>query len=382
MANDQVKIETNYAANGTAACRDAMDNAVNGQGGFTLVEAMVAMVIGLLLAIVAGAIFVESRQSFRLQDNFAQIQEGGRAVLEDVTKELRKAGSYGCFRWKDDPTGIELKAKIPNSSAGDFPIPTNGGALAFEKVWDVRGGPVAGLAVPTGSGITVAAGTDYVQVMYGQPVANVADASYGLAAAPALVPIPLNHSIQVAIGQPFLVSDCDSMTLLRTDSNGTVSSLTQGAGNNPNSPAVTSNHAQGSTVMTFQVTAFFVGTDASGVKSLYRWDVAGNSAPQPMVANVDDMRVIFGIDGGTANPGTTVSTWAPGGSTTPWNRIITVAVHLVMRSNDAALAPSPISFTWDATKRIFVQGTSGSDLYVRRPYIINAVVRSRAPITP
>lgn len=376
-----MKIKPTPTAISTDAGRSPMILRTGRNRGFTLVEAMVALVIGLLLVLVAGAIFVESRQSFRLQDNFAQIQEAGRAVLEDVSREIRKAGSYGCFRWKDGVTGpgALVNAKTTGSAQTTFPIPLNGTVAALDKVFDVRGGPVSSLGTLPAStlpaGVTPLPGSDYIQVMYGQPVANVANAVYGLDPT-GTAPITLNKSIPTATGQPFLVADCDAMTLLRTDTSGAVSILTHTSANN--TALATNNHAQGSTVMTFQVTAFFVGTDAAGVQSLYRWDIPAGTL-QPLVANVDDMQVVFGVDGGTINPAATVSTWLPGESVTAWDRVITVTVNLLIRSNDATAGSSPVSYTWNATNRIFVPAAA-TDNYVRRPYVINAVIRSRAPI--
>ena len=373
---------------GEVGCGHACgDRSGRRQRGMTLVEVMVAMVIGLLVTMVAGTVFIASRQSFRVQDNFAQMQEGGRAVLEDVSVEIRKAGSYGCYRWKDVIPPVAITANLPTSGAGLFPIPMKTlTAAAFDQTYDVRGGPVAGLGpFPVGWGITVAAGTDYVQVMYGQPLANLADDA--LAGDPTgTAPITLNHGIAATSGQPFLIADCESMTLLRVDSTASGAAgtplLHQPTANNVNWPSI--RHPMGSTLMGFQAIAFFVGTDATGTRNLYRWDRSNSAFPQPLVANVDDMRVVFGVDGGVGEL-TTVTQWLDGVSVTAWERVITVAVHVVLRSNDSGLvgtglAADQVSFTWDATKKIFVQGTSASDFAMRRPYVINSVIRSRAPM--
>ena len=46
-----------------------------GQPGFTLIELMVAMVLGMLLMAVAIQIFVGNRDTYRFNSNLARVQE-------------------------------------------------------------------------------------------------------------------------------------------------------------------------------------------------------------------------------------------------------------------------------------------------------------------
>ncbi len=68
--------------------------------GFSLVELMVAMTIGLGLTLVVAQLFLGSRQIQATQDDLARIQEGARFAVELLAKELRMAG-YKSF----DSTG-------------------------------------------------------------------------------------------------------------------------------------------------------------------------------------------------------------------------------------------------------------------------------------
>jgi len=60
--------------------------------GFTLVELMVALVISLLLMAGVIQVYLSSKQSYRLQDNVARIQESGRLATEILTRYIRLAG--------------------------------------------------------------------------------------------------------------------------------------------------------------------------------------------------------------------------------------------------------------------------------------------------
>ncbi|MCE7915616.1 MAG: prepilin-type N-terminal cleavage/methylation domain-containing protein [Nitrosomonas sp. PRO4] len=62
------------------------------QLGFTLVEMMIAMTIGLVLLLVIGTIFASSQQVFREQEDNARLQESGRYALEIIGRNIKQAG--------------------------------------------------------------------------------------------------------------------------------------------------------------------------------------------------------------------------------------------------------------------------------------------------
>ncbi|RUR31996.1 prepilin-type N-terminal cleavage/methylation domain-containing protein [Vreelandella andesensis] len=67
------------------------------QSGFTLVELLVAMVIGLLVMAGATQLFISSQQSYRFQTSLANMQDAGRFALDTLAQELRQADfSGGC----------------------------------------------------------------------------------------------------------------------------------------------------------------------------------------------------------------------------------------------------------------------------------------------
>ena len=64
----------------------------SGQGGFTLVEMMIALTLGLVILLVIGTVFVSSSQTFRTQEDNARIQESGRFALEIIGRSIKQAG--------------------------------------------------------------------------------------------------------------------------------------------------------------------------------------------------------------------------------------------------------------------------------------------------
>jgi type IV pilus assembly protein PilW len=64
------------------------------QLGLTLVEMMIAMVLGLLILLAVSSIYIGSRQTFRMQDDNARLQETGRYALEVLGRSVRQAGFW------------------------------------------------------------------------------------------------------------------------------------------------------------------------------------------------------------------------------------------------------------------------------------------------
>lgn len=65
------------------------------QAGFTLVELLVAMVIGLLVIVGGTQLFISSQQSYRIQTALTNMQDTGRFAMETLSRELRQADYNG-----------------------------------------------------------------------------------------------------------------------------------------------------------------------------------------------------------------------------------------------------------------------------------------------
>jgi type IV pilus assembly protein PilW len=59
------------------------------QAGFTIVEMMIAMTLGLLLVVVIGQVFVTSKESYRTTEDLARLQENARFAVAQVSRAVR-----------------------------------------------------------------------------------------------------------------------------------------------------------------------------------------------------------------------------------------------------------------------------------------------------
>lgn len=68
------------------------------QGGFSLIELMIALIIGLLVVAAAGGLFLSNRRVYAATESVNRIQEGQRAAFEMMARDIREAGGNPCTR--------------------------------------------------------------------------------------------------------------------------------------------------------------------------------------------------------------------------------------------------------------------------------------------
>ena len=87
---------------------------VTSQCGFTLVELMIAMVLGLMVIAGVGSIYLANRQIYQTSQHLSEYQENLRYVFELLTKDIRQADGTACR--KRQAYRYEPQSLIPKKS--------------------------------------------------------------------------------------------------------------------------------------------------------------------------------------------------------------------------------------------------------------------------
>ena len=95
------------------------------QAGLTLVELLVALVLGLVVILAVLNIFVSNRETFRVTENLMRIQENARAGFDFMARDVREAGQ--------NPCGTNLVANVVRKT----------GAIPWWADWN--NGPIIGV---------------------------------------------------------------------------------------------------------------------------------------------------------------------------------------------------------------------------------------------
>ena len=119
------------------------------QRGFTLIELMVALLIGMLITGAMIVNYASLRRTFGLHDGMAQLQDSQRLILTMMSSTLQQAGYYA------NPAADTRDSALPAGATAVWAGATPGSALTV-------GQAVVGIGDGTGSG----AGSDGVAVRF------------------------------------------------------------------------------------------------------------------------------------------------------------------------------------------------------------------------
>lgn len=196
------------------------------QGGFSLVELMIAMLLGLVLIYGVINVFLSSSQTYRLQEAMFRVQESGRFALDIMARDLRDAGFQnpipaGNARIDRDLTIVAVQGFAPVAplpagvlatvTSEILNIPANGsasgGGVAYYVAPDAAAGNVHALFR---NGNAVVEGVEDLNILYGvdtdsdrEADAYLARAAVGAADWDDVVAVRLN--VLVASDQPNVV---------------------------------------------------------------------------------------------------------------------------------------------------------------------------------
>ena len=85
--------------------------------GFTLVELMVALVLGLLLGGAIITIFIENRRGFDRDETLMRMQDDARQAIREIANDLSMAGFWAVVCNTCGGSGQAYSADVPGARA-------------------------------------------------------------------------------------------------------------------------------------------------------------------------------------------------------------------------------------------------------------------------
>lgn len=326
--------------------------------GLSLIEMMVAMVIGLVLMLGVVQVFIASRTASRLAEGNARAQENGRFALEFLQRDIRMAGHFGCVndqahfvKGEGDPT-INTGAATGSGHPLDFSVSIQG--------YEAPGtGPGTSLTVGgswpavTGLPSSISAlkprdGSDVLVLRYlaaeGVPVTALAPAANSVVGFDGTIGKRLLEG-GVTAPKLFGVADCSHVNVFK----GTyVEGQVTASGANLDRYTV---QPTGQTMIyRAESVVYFVGTSGTtGEPALMRArsdGADGYATPEELVEGIENLQLLFGLDSTAAITSTTpptgnittvaiasgVSTGTNAAAAAQWRRVGQVQVGILARS--------------------------------------------------
>ena len=302
------------------------------QGGFTLVELMVAMLISLLLMGGVIQVFSSSSKSYRNHEGLSRIQENGRFAMEFLTRDIRMADFWGC---------ANTVSKVANNLD-----PLNGGT---DWQYDIGSGGVGGTDGGGNAPDTITMRGAVGSALGVQP-------PFGPQASSNLK-VPPNNGL--AQGDVIIVSDCEAADVLQlTNSNpGGTGTLVHNTGSgetpgnynatNPGCPGANAHclskvYGDDAQIFRLRSAVYSIATNGvTGQPGLYRDLGAG---PQELVDGIANMQVLYGEDtdaDGTANY------YVPAGSVADMENVVSLKISLLVQSYEDNLTDTRMMITYN-----------------------------------
>ncbi|MBB3048715.1 type IV pilus assembly protein PilW [Litorivivens lipolytica] len=332
--------------------------------GFTLVELLIALALGLALSTAIMQVTLASVQSRQLLDAAARIQENGRFALGYLSKDLRTAGFMGCPNLARVP--LNVIAKEPPDDLNFTP----GGVL---KGYD---------NVASGNAYSAVTGSDVVVIQRADP--RMAGLTGNLDPNNANIQID-NNDAGLGPGDFVLITDCTHADLFEA----TTVSNNQNAGNqrftvthannaNDNNK-LSKTYGEDAFLLGFQSVEYFVRntgrTTAGGrpIHSLYvrerQFDSATPRVAQELVEGVQDMQLTYGEDG---NGDRAVDSYKTASAISDWSKVLSVRIELLLHSLEDNVVSGGQLLTYNGA-------AVAQDGRLRKVYTTTVAVRNRLP---
>lgn len=331
--------------------------------GFSLIELMIALLIGSLLMSGVFNILVGAKQAYRVQDELSRTQENARFAADFIARDLRMAGFRGCR------SGLPLNLMV-NGADSDW---------RYNLLRPVQGYQGAANAPPQLNApfSNTRHDPDAVAVLTVNPdqAISIQSESDG--------ELILAHAHDFDFGSTLLAANCDLGTLFQVSSN---SAGTTSVKHQPSGALVPGNCSSrlggdcsspelagldhGGVVMPLTARAYYLSTDINGVPGLYRSELGANGTliPEELVPGVEDFRLYFGVDtDGDQVPNRYLRA---GDSELDPDQAISVQIHFLLRT---LIEPDtqPKAYTFDGA------ALTPEDGHVRREIALTIGLRNR-----
>lgn len=304
--------------------------------GFSIVELMVALLLGLFLVSGVAAMYISSKQSYRVTDNLSRLQESMRFSLELMAQDVRMAGYMPCRRSADARNLVTGGESGANAWFLDF---FNFGIRGYENSTNTPAN-------------NVLANTDAVVILkggfYSSSVATQIDSSST---------INLQESIpdgQFAQGDIAIICDPRKASIFQISARTKGNSSTGGSvsysassntiipGNNSNDMGTYGSDAQ---ITSFEPVMYFIRPSGQtpNVNSLWRrYFTSGSTGTAQMITEellegIDSMQILYGVDSVLPN-NQVVDRYVKADGVTDWEDVISVRIGLLMSTGEEVAA--------------------------------------------
>jgi type IV pilus assembly protein PilW len=326
------------------------------RGGFTLVELLVALALGLVLTLAVSSVYLFSKGAFLRQDQLSGLQQGVRTAFEYLAGDARMVGHLGCFTGKGVADGLPPGVLDTNYQLGiegyeykttaNFDIASdNPSDTTQTNNWEINTAAGAVGTIPltakfSTTGLTPGSDVLVIRTVAGAPQRLTA----AVAASDAALTVRSVGGGTCTSGSPkvsglcdnshALIASCTAAKLFQVGTAASSGALTVagGAAVGASFPAATAE------VFPMQTIAYYVkqgeaGTAPSLWRRIFNGETGAGGVEQELIEGVESMQVLYGSDTTATPDGVIDGGYQTAQSVGDWNRVVAVRVSLLLRSS-------------------------------------------------
>ncbi len=366
-------------------------------GGLSMIELLIAMVMGLTLTAGVMQVYVGNTQTERDQEARSRMQENGRFAITYLANELRMAGYLGCLStidensinntldgpppsfqpgvgiqgWEANGTGLGV---VSNSANNVATTDTSGGG------WTSSGGNVL-------DSTNVVPATDIVRVWNAAGTgATINSISPG-----AGMTVVNSGLTDIEDGDILLLSDCqraDWVQACNVQDIGGGASINSvlSAGCVPGNDVTAVMRTQaGGELVKLEGTMYYIGKRAdvaTNPPALFRRQLSQNAGlgnAEELVEGIENLQILYGINADNDNK-KTVDSYVTANLVGDWSRVISVRVSVLVQSIEDNMLPAPQAYTFNGVRYDGAAGNGAlpADRRLRRVFTSTITLRNRA----
>lgn len=353
------------------------------QRGISLVELMVALVLGLLVVGGVYRVYLGNQQSYRLQESLARVQENGRFAVQLLSRDMRQAAYRGgcgqaaelrihLFEPDDDKaadlsvlydigSGVWGWEGEQKTSAKDLVEDSNildslddNGYLPGSDVFLIKhAGERSDVNVVKTTGGGGGKDEGEGKVIHVDPKATT-----------------------IAKGDVVVIADPEACDIFSRKTSENSSVLNPNFDNNSNGKRLSKKYGKDAVIMRYSSTLYYVGLGADGEPALRRQSRSTDTIQdEELISGVVDMQLRYGVDTDGDQRVDTYRAADHGDIAADWSNVLAVRVSLLLRSELPNVLPAPTTLAFDGGEFT----AAGDDRRLYQVFTTTTGIRNRLP---
>lgn len=304
------------------------------QRGFSLVELMISVLLGIIISYSVLQVFLSQHQFYRTANSQSLILNTENSISNLITPTIRGAGFLGCGAAATGVSNLNIGAPDPLGSFNTMPgfiVGYNGSNTTFTitqtNASNDNNAADWSPSLPASLVGQALKGSDILITLGAMPGSSPITVT-SIDSSSSSFNVLTTTDPNLSNGQLGAISDCVKSVIFQITGIG-VSSITHASGSGSfqnSSDTFPVNFASGSQFIPIQQTAFFIGHGQGGQSSLMR-GILGSSGwtIEPLVSGVEFMKIQYGIgDNGV------ITQYISANSVTDWTKVYAVRMGFLL----------------------------------------------------